>query len=461
MAHRWLYAWALGSVAFGGASLLVPLYVVQLGGTTVDLGVLFATSAVIGAPGAIVFGRLADRIAHRRPLVLITLTVVTVALAVVPLLGSITAVILANAVLWLVVAAIGPVLTMLVVGEAPTDAWANRIGQLNKFQGYGWAGGLVLGAIWPLVGRPLLGPDDATRALFWLLAICAGVAGLIATRSLPQLAPGAHVTSERAARRIARYMAATGRGVKGSSFVFAPNRLYWSTRGIRPRRLIKRLDSALSTYFLAAGLFVTGSGMFWAPLPLFFTGQGFTAAQIFGLYLAASIGSAVLYEPAGRLAARFDIRQLQTGALAGRGLLFVIVGGLGGVSALSLGLAPAGVLLTLLGVTWAVIAVLGTSIVTRLAPISVRGESLGVHTAITAVAGGVGGILGGWVASFGYLVAFGAAGGLVFLGAALVGSVQVLSAGSEPAASDQRALAPGPVALPPVTDAEVDADPES
>jgi hypothetical protein len=50
--------------------------------------------------------------------------------------------------------------------------------------------------------------------------------------------------------------------------------------------------------------------LFWAPLPLFFTDVGFTGGQIFGLYLASTTVSAVLYEPAGRLAARFDIRRL-------------------------------------------------------------------------------------------------------------------------------------------------------
>lgn len=457
MADRWLYAWAVGSLAFGGASLLIPLYVVQLGGTAVDLGVLFATSAMIGAPGAIVFGRLADRITARRPLVLVTLAVVSAALVVLPVLDSITAVIVATAGLWLVVAAIAPVLTMLVVDEAPSDAWANRIGQLNKFQGYGWAGGLVLGAIWPLVARPLLGPDDATRTLFWLLAFCAALAAVIAARSLPRPAQDAHVSSERTARRIARLIAGSEAGVKGATVVFSPNRLYWSTRGIRPRRLLKRLDTALAMYFLAATLFFTGSAMFWAPLPLFFTDAGFAAGQIFGLYLASSIASAVLYEPAGRLAARFDIRLLQTGALIGRGLLFVIVGGLG---AHSLGLGSGGVLLALLGVTWAAIAVLGTAIVTRLAPTSVRGESLGVYTAIIAVAGGVGGLLGGWVATIGYLAAFGAAGGLVVLGAILVASIRVLSDQGDRATAAQRPSAPGAVALPPVADQEVDAEPE-
>ena len=207
MAQRWLYAWGLGSVAFGGASLLVPLHVVKLGGSAVDLGILAASAAVIGAPGAIVFGRLADRVGHRRSLVLATLAVVALALAAVPFLEAVPAVIFANAGLWLVVASVAPVLTMLVVDDAPAAEWGERIGRLNKVQGYGWAGGLVVGSVWPLLVRSRLPPALVTDTLFWLLAASAGLATLLAARSLPR--PTGHVTSERAARRIARLMAAS------------------------------------------------------------------------------------------------------------------------------------------------------------------------------------------------------------------------------------------------------------
>lgn len=428
MAERWLYAWGLGSVAFGGASLLVPLYVVQLGGSPLDLGVLFATATVIGAPGAILFGRLADRVGHRRPLVLLTLAITAAALAVIPLLERVPAVFVANAALWLVVASVGPVLTMLVVADAASEDWGERIGQLNTYQGYGWAGGLVLGAVWPVLGRPFLGPELATRGLFWLLAGCAAVAALLASRSLPAPPPGPPVTTERAARRVARLLAASGRGgIRGATFVFAPNRLYWSSRDFHPRRLIDRLDPSMVTYLAAAVLFFTGFAAFWAPLPLFLTGAGFTAAQIFGLYLVSSLASAALYDRVGTLVGRTDVRLLQTGALAARGLLFPLVALGTGFGLLALELGVVAFVLVLIGGTWAVIAVVGTAIVTRLAPAAVRGELLGVHTALAAVGGGVGGLLGGWAASFGYLLAFGVAGGLVVLGAALVWSLAVLS----------------------------------
>ncbi|WP_436928160.1 MFS transporter [Halosimplex amylolyticum] len=430
MAERWLYSWGLGSVAFGGASLLVPLYLVQLGASPFQLGLLASTAALIGAPGAVAFGRLANRVDHRRSLVLATLATVALALAAVPLLTDIGAVIAANAVLWLVVASVAPVLTMVVVDDAPESAWSERIGLLNKYQGYGWAGGLVLGTVWPLVGVRLVGSDAATRTLFWVLAACAGASALSAARTLPRPSADAHVTGEQKVRRIARFVTNSRRNVRGATFAFSPNRLYWTTRDFAPRQVLRRLDPALATYLVAAVLFFTGFAAFWAPLPLFFTDVRFDSGQIFALYLVSSLASAVLYEGAGRFASTYDVRLLQSAALAARGLLFPAVALVAGVGALSVGLGVAGVGLAAIGLTWAVIAVVGTAIVTRLAPPSVRGDVLGVHTALGAVAGGVGGLLGGWAASFGYAVAFGVAGGLVLLGAALVFSLRALSGGT-------------------------------
>jgi MFS family permease len=418
--ERWLYAWALGAVAFGGASLLVPLYVVQLGGTAVDLGVLAATAALVAAPGAIVFGRLGNRVDGRRPLVVGTLATVALVLAAIPLLGDVLAVVVANAVLWLMVSSIPPVLTMLVVDDAPESAWTERIGRLNKYQGYGWAGGLVLGTVWPFVGGRFLAAETVTPALFWLLAGCAGLGVVGAVGSLPRPDPSQHVTSERRIRKIARALSNSRRGVKGATFAFSPNRLYWTTRDIHPRRLFARLDRALALYLIAVVCSFTGFAAFWAPLPLFFTGIEFGSGEIFALYLASSVASALLYEGAGRLAVRIDLRLLQSGALAVRGLLFPAVALVGGLGVAAVELGVAGVGLAAIGATWAVIAVVGTAIVTRLAPPSVRGEVLGVHTALGAVAGGVGGVLGGWAATFGYTVAFGVAGGLVLVGAGLV-----------------------------------------
>ncbi len=428
MNDRWLAAWGLGSVAFGGASLLIPLYLVELGATPVQLGLLAATAAGVGAPGAIAFGRLANRVDHRRLLVLATLVGVAASMAAIPFLTSITAVIVANAVLWLLVSSVGPVLTMIVVDDAPESQWSERIGLVNAYQGYGWAGGLVLGTVWPLVGGRLLAAAAVTRSLCWLLAACAGASALLAARTLPRPRPADHVTDERAARRIGRLLATSGRGVKGATFALSPTRLYWTTRGIDLRRLAARTDRTVAAYFVAGAFFFTGSAAFWAPLPLYLTELSFDSSLVFACYLASSLGSAACYGTAGRLSARYDVRYLQSGALAVRAVLFpsiVVVAGAG----LAVAVGTVGLLLAALGITWAGIAVVGTAIVTRLAPPSARGEVLGAYVALGAIGGALGGALGGWAATFGYAVAFATAGGLVGVGAILVASLEAISGG--------------------------------
>ncbi|QSG14076.1 MFS transporter [Halapricum desulfuricans] len=423
MTDRWLYPWGFGSVAFGGASLLVPLYAVQLGASAFQLGLLASAAAVAGAPGAIAFGRLADRVPSRRPLVIGTLATVGACLAVIPFVSDITAVIVANAVLWLVIAAVAPVVTMVVVDATPESDWAERIGRLNKFQGYGWAGGLLVGTVWPLVVGQFVGAGTATRALFWAFAACAALSAAGTAWTLPS--PDGHVTSPRRVRRIGRILTTSPRSIRSATVVFSPNRIYWSTRALRPGRLRKRFSPALATYLVAVCLFLSGSAAFWAPLPLVLTDAEFGSGIVFALYLLASLGSAVVYEPAGRLASRYDLRRLQAGSLVVRGISLPIVALAAGIGAVSLRLGLVGFGLAVVGATWGVMAVVGTAIVTRLASPEIRGEILGIHAALGAVAGGVGGILGGWAATIGYLAAFAIAGALVLLGASLVLTLRV------------------------------------
>jgi MFS family permease len=425
--HRWLYGWGLGSVALGAASLLVPLYVVELGGDPFELGLLGAVAAFIGAPGAIVWGRLADRTRNRRSVVAGSLLAVAVVLGVTPLLPTIPLVILANALLWLSFAAAGPVLTLLVVADVPEGRWNTEIAGLNRYQGYGWAGGLLLGIAWSATVGRLFGPVTSQRYLFLACAAASAVAAVVLWRTMP--AP-----SERQIRRLDRdrveQLLSTGRrGIRGATFRFTPTRLYWRTRSLHPDRMAERFTPTLAAYFLGVVLFFTGFSAFFAPLPLYLTGVGFSSDLVFALYLISSLGSAAFYTGAGRLSGQYDIRLLQTGALGLRSVVMPLVAVAG--AALAAGLAGVlvnGVLFVLIGISWAVIAVTAGTIVTRLAPSSLRGEALGVYTALSTLAGGIGSIAGGALANAsGFVVAFGVAGGVIVAGAVIVVALRGIS----------------------------------
>ena len=429
MGDRWVLAWGGGAVAFGGASLLVPLYILRLGATPFDLGLLAALAAVVGAPGAVVFGHLASQAARRRRLVVLTLGTTAVVLALIPLLTSITGVIVANAVLWLVVAAAGPVVTMLVVDAAAENEWSARIAAVNRAYGYGWAGGLLLGMGWPLLAGQLFTPVTAERALFWVLAGVAALSTLAASWTLPLSSPAPNPPTGFRARHLARLLAQSRPGIRAATFALPTTLLYWASRGWRRPRL--RIASPLYRFFLAAGLFFAGFGVFWAPLPHLLRAIGLDGGRIFALYFVSSLASAVLYRRVGRVASRRNESRFAAGALAVRGLLFPVVALVTGLGATALGSVLLGAALLAIGVTWAVIAVVGTSIVTRLAPADARSTALGTYVAIGALAGAAGSILGGWLATVGYPLAFGVAGGLVVLGAALVATIRSPEAGLE------------------------------
>jgi MFS family permease len=425
--HRWLYGWALGSVALGAASLLVPLYVVGLGGDPFELGLLGAVAAFVGTPGAIVWGRLADQTGNRRAVVVGSLLAVAVVLGATPFLSTVPLVIVANALLWVAFAAAGPVLTLLVVADVPENRWNTEIAALNRYQGFGWAGGLLLGIVWSATVGRLFEPLSSQRYLFLACAIASAVAALVLLRTMP--APSERRIRRLDRDRVERFLTAGRRGIRGSTFQFAPTRLYWRTRSLHPDRMAARFTPTLAAYFGGVVLFFTGFSAFFAPLPLYLTDVGFSSDAVYGLYLVSSLGSAAFYTSAGRLSGEYDIRLLQTSALGLRGVVMPLVGVAGAVAAAgAVGLLVNGVLFALIGVTWAVIAVTGGTIVARLAPTTLRGEALGVYTALSTLAGGIGSIAGGALANAsGFVVAFAVAGAVIAAGAAVVVSLGGIS----------------------------------
>lgn len=436
MAERWLAAWGVGSVALGGASLLVPLYIVELGASPFMLGILAASAAFIGAPGALVLGKLADRTGRRRVFVLGSLTTVTATLAVIPFVSSIPLIVGLNALVWFAAAAAAPILNLLVTIDAPETEWQSRFALLNKYQGWGWAGGLVLGVTWTTGLARVVSPLLAQRTLFGVCAAGGGIATIASARSLPS---ESEIRSNRPnTRRLTRHLTnARQMAIRGATFPFLRSRLYWTTRPFHPGQLLDRLTQRLSLYFIAVVLFFTGFSAFFAPLPIYLRGVGYGSGEIFALYLMSSLGSAAFYVTAGELVSKYDINLLQTAGLLLRAIALPAVAFVGTALAASLvGLVATAIVFVLIGLSWAIIAVTTATIVTRLAPAANRGQVLGIYTALSALAGGIGSILGGWLASEGYVIAFGVAGGLVFAGAVLVIAIRfVTTRSTEPTPS--------------------------
>ena len=405
----------MGYAAVGAASLLVPLYALAIGGGALLVGLLAAAAAFAGVPGALVWGWLVTRVRRRRPFVLVSLGATALALVTMPLLDSPWALLVANSVLWFAVSAAAPVLNLVMVDGHPESVWSGRIAHLQSVQGYGWVAGLLLGMGWTVAATGLLG-DAAPRPLFALLAMLAALGLGVVRYWYPEPTTLSTIRFLNVYRRMARGRWGAGRYLL--AIPYGPGRVYWALRSLRIGG-VRRLSTApLQRYLAAATLFSIGFAVFWAPMPAYLVAERYATVTVFGLFLAANLGSAVCYGPVGRLADQYDPRLLQTGALLARGILFILPAVLGTV-ALALPVLAGSFLLV--GITWAVIAVTATGLVARLAPAPERGEALGLYAALASVGTGIGSVLGGWVAgTVGYVTTFALAGVVVVGGAALV-----------------------------------------
>jgi len=309
------------------------------------------------------------------------------------------------------------VLTLLAVSGEPEHRWTAVIARLNEYQGIGWAAGLGLGFVVTAVVSLRYDPVTAQRAFLFVCAASAAAGLALAARALP---PDSGTVSEPSPTRLRRRVREASRfNVRGAAFPFTPAR--FDPRGLRPRVLIDRFSPALATYFAAVLVVFTGFGVFFAPLPAYLAGVGFGSSETFALYFALNAAAAAFYGRAGRLAEAYGVYEVHAGARCSDGAS-PSRRSRSSVSRAEYPLRAERDRRRLRGNRSDVGRHRGDGGGARhsLAPPAIRGEALGAYGALVAVGGGFGGIVGGWLASSGYPIAFVAAGGTVVVGTGIV-----------------------------------------
>jgi len=178
-----------------------------------------------------------------------------------------------------------------------------------------------------------------------------------------------------------------------------------SAKNLRARNFPRNLKIYYAVIFLAFTGFLT----FYVGLPIFLSSQlGLTVPEVFIVYIASSVTSALVYSRAGRWCTTIGGKRIQVLAFSGRIILFptFFLVTLVSLPLLALIIVMC-VLHALVGMCWAMLSVAGNSLVSNMSFCDFRTESLGMYNSIIGIGSIAGSLLGGFVAvSFGYLDTF-------------------------------------------------------
>lgn len=155
--------------------------------------------------------------------------------------------------------------------------------------------------------------------------------------------------------------------------------------------------------------------------------MGFSGSQIFAIYIASQVVSASIYAKVGRFISKVGARKAQLAGATARIVLFpaflslvFFPLGIGGAFAAAL------LIHGLIGASWALINVAGSTIVSRLAPKDGHAQTFGLYNAVQGVGSIAGPLLGGFTAElYGYGGGFALSSGIILAGVVILASLKI------------------------------------
>ncbi len=396
----WYISFGVVNIALGAFSQLLPLYAYFLGAQAAEVGLLAAVGSATSIGASLFWGKLADASPRRRPFALLGLFGLVVGYALVGVFTRLGGLYALNAGVTFVWTAAGTVATLLVLTVFSRQDWEKELGRFNAVGGVGWTVGLLLGAVWTLGLTRLVGEGWGLRSLGFAVALIALLAAFLGWRSIPE--PTGVVQ-----RALVQELTTAMGNFVAELRRYGPLQLLGALNPVQLLRFFQgrtAFGPELVLCYYGEFLSFVAFSLVFAPFPVFLRRVlGWPNELVFSLYVAHHVVSVVAYRWARRAIEHFGHRPAL--ALA----LVVRIGIFAGFTAVGTG-APTGLLplfFGLAGLSWSFFQLSTTALVSRLSPLAVRGQALGLYNAVAGMGNVGGAILGGYLAdSFGFAAPF-------------------------------------------------------
>jgi len=394
--EKWLWVFVPINAAIGGFTTLLPLYIISLGGTVIDVGNVASTYSLALIPSSILWGLAVDRKSERKPFVTYSYLGITVLLVAGFFVNEIGALLLLYVCYAVVSTAASPAVSLLLIESSQKKTLSMTYAKYSALTLIGTAAGAIPGAFWTNF-LPL-------RGYFLLCASFSSLSVILAAKYLAEPA----FPLERKIVALTQESLVTRLRAFSMIFITIP-----TLDDVRSFAKLMRsvFTRHLPLLFLSFFLFFSAANLFFTAYTPFLKSRYLEDSGVFTIYSILFILEAAVFFITGRACGRLGERRVALLALYIR-----IVGFAAGVATVLLMLHSS----TLLFASMAVTAVTGTAyalyqtsssvILFRSLPPGKQGELLGVYSALAGIAAFIGAILAGYLSyHFGYWVTFSAA----------------------------------------------------
>ena len=420
--RRWFYGFVPHKIGAGSTVSLPPLFITEvLGGSVAMVGVATSITAAAAVPAAILWGWLSDRFGSRKLYLALGFLGFGIPTLLMAFSQNVANYLLLTALVGAFSIAGTPVSSTLIMDTTPKDQWHDAFGRFNQVGGWGLVVGRLVGLTWITYVTAATGNLMAQRSL-WVVS---GVLSILAAGVVWLLTPRlGRVKPRRPARLIillslGRAAAATAAGIRlaaGGAARFFRQRpqLQGVPDQVRQRGAALAAEPLVIYYFATFALF-TASVLAYTPFAVWQRqALGSSTSNVFLMGLVNSLAAAFAYRWAGTAASRSSSVTVQTVAV---GLRVFVFAGFAVLSVVELHLLVTNAVLVVLqvisGISWAGIAVAGSTTVAHLAPKGSEGAAIGTYNAFLSLGSIVGALVSGYLAqgtSFAVVFMTGAAG---------------------------------------------------
>ena len=269
---KWMFFVLPSSITAEGLHIVIPLYVLFLGGNVVDVGIVVGLHYALSAIGAIFWGKVIDKYHVKRAILFICFSAITICSILLFFTVDLNAVFIISSIAGFFIIGKNPVTQILVMESVPNNQWSRLFTQISIITSFGSLTAFLVGSIW-----------DTFFDLRPYFLFCAIVSAAATVRSV---GVGSKSTIER--HTIAH-------SIHGIRHIFDHTRMNFQfiftkiphPHDFKPIISIfqRKMSHEIGILFLTNFLFYFGSNIFFTAFIPFLKKYDFTNSEVFLVYM--------------------------------------------------------------------------------------------------------------------------------------------------------------------------------